>query len=57
MTRETIIAAIQKASANGRLSCGKAHDLAKELDISLQEIGALCNELKIKIASCQLGCF
>ncbi len=57
MTSEKIVEAIQMASVNNRLSCEKAHELAKELNISLQEIGALCNELKIKIAACQLGCF
>lgn len=57
MTREKIIEAIQAASENNRLSCEKAHELAKDLNISLQEIGAICNELAIKIAVCQLGCF
>lgn len=57
MTREKITEAIQAASENNRLSCEKAHELAKDLNISLQEIGAICNELAIKIAACQLGCF
>lgn len=57
MTREKMIDAIHVASVNNRLNCEKAHELAKELNTSLQEIGALCNELKIKIAACQLGCF
>ena len=57
MTREKMVEAVQMASVNNRLSCEKAHDLAKELNTSLQEIGKLCNELKIKIAECQLGCF
>jgi hypothetical protein len=57
VTREKMIKAVQIASANNRLSCERAHELAKELKISLPEIGALCNELKIKIAACQLGCF
>jgi hypothetical protein len=57
MTREQIIEVIQTASENNRLSCEKAHVLAKDLHISLREIGAICNELKIKIAVCQLGCF
>jgi hypothetical protein len=57
MTSEKIVEAIQMASVNNRLSCERAHELAKKLNISLQEIGALCNELKIKIAACQLGCF
>ena len=57
MTREKIIEAIQAASINNRLTCEKAHALAGELKVSLKEIGALCNEIKIKIAACQLGCF
>lgn len=57
MTRDTIIEEIRRSSENNRLSCEKAHALAKELNVPLQEIGKLCNELKIKIAACQLGCF
>jgi hypothetical protein len=56
-TREQIGDAIRKASRDNRLSCEAAHAIGKELTVSLQEIGAVCNELKIKIASCQLGCF
>ncbi len=57
MTREKIIESIRAAAAHNRLTCERAHDLAKELNVSLREIGELCNELKIKIAACQLGCF
>jgi len=57
MTREKIIEAIRTASINNRLTCEKAHALAAELNVPLKEIGALCNELKIKIAACELGCF
>ncbi|HSA77426.1 MAG TPA: hypothetical protein VLG72_01025 [Nitrospirota bacterium] len=57
MTREKIIEAIRKASINNRLTCEKAHTLAAELKVPLKAIGALCNELKIKIAACELGCF
>ncbi len=57
MNREKIIEAIQAASAGNRLSCEKAHELSKTLSVSLREIGALCNELHIKISECQLGCF
>ena len=57
MAWEKIVEAIQTASVNNRLSCEKAHELARDLNISLQEIGAICNELKIKVAACQLGCF
>ncbi len=57
MTREKIMEAIRMASENNRLTCEKAHALAGELKVPLREIGALCNELNIKIAACQLGCF
>ena len=57
MTRDKIIAAIQTTSKNNELSCEKAHELAKELNASLHEIGAICNTLHIKITACQLECF
>ncbi len=57
MTQEKIIEAIRSLSRDNRLSCEQAHILAKELNVSLGEIGALCNTLNIKISACQLGCF
>jgi hypothetical protein len=57
MNQEKMIDAIRSAAQNNRLTCEKAHDLARELNVSLQEIGAVCNVLKIKISACQLGCF
>jgi hypothetical protein len=57
MTREQIIDAIRSGTVDNRLSCEKAHELSAALRIPLREIGALCNELKIKISACQLGCF
>ncbi|MDA8101257.1 MAG: hypothetical protein M0042_16680 [Nitrospiraceae bacterium] len=55
--KEEMVAAIRKAAVNNRLSCERAHELGKELNVTLQEIGKVCNELKIKISACQLGCF
>jgi hypothetical protein len=57
MDREKIITAIQSAAISNRLTCGKAHELSATFGVPLQEIGTLCNELKIKISACQLGCF
>jgi len=57
MDREKINEAIQAASIQNCLSCEKAHDLSTTLNISLKEIGEVCNDLKIKITVCQLGCF
>jgi hypothetical protein len=57
MDRDKIIDAIRRASENNRLSCEKAHELSRVLEVPLQEIGAICNDVNIRIASCQLGCF
>jgi hypothetical protein len=57
MNRERLIAAIRDAAEADRLTCEKAHDLSRALNVPLAELGAVCNELKIKIAACQLGCF
>ena len=40
-----------------RLPCAEAFKIARDLDVSLAEVGKTCNELGIKVASCQLGCF
>lgn len=57
MRREDIMEEIRRAAVNGRLACEKAHELAAKLKVSLKDIGMLCNEMKIKISACQLGCF
>jgi hypothetical protein len=57
MTQKELETAILDASADGRLSCEKAHVLSRDLNVSLREIGALCDKIKIKISSCELGCF
>lgn len=56
-TTEMIRDAVRKASRDNRLSCEAAHAIGKELNVTLREIGAVCNELKVKISACQLGCF
>ena len=40
-----------------RLTCAEARQLSEEHNISLKEIGDICNALGIKIMDCQLGCF
>ena len=39
------------------LFCEKAHQISKANNISLSEIGKLCDEKRICIKKCQLGCF
>lgn len=40
-----------------KLACAEAHKLAREFQVDTIEIGRICNQQKIKICKCQLGCF
>ncbi len=40
-----------------KLTCKKAFQLAEELNLSLKDMGDICNAEDIKIIHCQLGCF
>ncbi|WP_418791663.1 hypothetical protein [Phosphitispora sp. TUW77] len=57
MIPDKVLEAVKDAAPEGRLSCADAHALAKRLDVELLIIGKAADELKIKIKSCQLGCF
>ena len=50
---------IQEAAeaAGGKLPCPVAFKIARDNNYTLTEIGDACNELKIKVSACQLGCF
>lgn len=39
------------------INCKDAIKIADDLGITPIEAGKICNELKIKIKNCQLGCF
>lgn len=39
------------------LTCEIAFKIAKEMDVSISNIGLLCNENDIRIKNCQVGCF
>ena len=39
------------------LTCAKAFQIAKELNVNTSVMGEICNREKIKLKSCQLGCF
>lgn len=49
--------ALLKAAPEGRITCSAARELAASLGVSPRVIGAACNQLKIKIKECALGCF
>ena len=42
---------------NDQLPCSIAFKIAKELKVSLREVGETTDKLGIKLSSCQLGCF
>jgi hypothetical protein len=48
---------IKASLVNGKLPCAVAFRIAKKLKVAPKDVGNAANELKIKIASCQLGCF
>jgi hypothetical protein len=48
---------IMEKQSNGRISCKVACDIADQTGTARREIGRILDDLKIKIHSCQLGCF
>ncbi len=57
MSQEDVKAKIKAAAPESKIACAAAFRLAEELGLSRKDLGELLNELKIKIAHCQLGCF
>ena len=49
--------AVKAESANKRISCRTAWDIADSLGIKKMNVSAACETLGIKISSCQLGAF
>ena len=48
---------IKSSLVDGKLPCAVAFQIAKEIGVSLRELGEAANRLSIKICRCQLGCF
>ncbi|MBI2860253.1 MAG: hypothetical protein HYX91_01945 [Chloroflexi bacterium] len=42
---------------DNQLPCATAFDIAREMKASLRQVGDAANELKVRLVSCQLGCF
>jgi len=57
MTDEELREAIQRQATDGRVSCKAMLELAQQSDTPSRQIGAICNEMDIKVSACQLGCF
>jgi len=56
-TSEKVKVEVMKRAQDGRISCTTAQQIAKDLEVSVREVGQSCDELKIKIYACELGCF
>jgi len=52
-----IVEAVRKRAKEGKLPCAVAFEIAKELDISPDEVGFTLDSLEIKIIKCQMGIF
>ena len=56
VTKE-VLDKVKEAAKDGRLTCPEARRIADEAGVAPKEVGQACNELKIKISGCALGCF
>ena len=57
MSNEQLREAIRQKAVDGRVACSALLELAARSGVPAAEVGALCNEMKLKISACQLGCF
>ena len=57
MDRDKVIEAIKERAKEGRIPCAVCFQIAEEYGIPKGELGALLNELGIKVMQCQLGLF
>jgi len=57
MEENKLIEELKKLAPKGRISCSEARQLAEKFKIHPSEVGKACDEAKVKISSCELGCF
>ncbi|WP_054692227.1 hypothetical protein [Syntrophomonas palmitatica] len=55
--KEQLVQKLKETYPGGRISCTEARELAEKLNVDPGDIGKACNEAKIKIFACELGCF
>ncbi|AEF93367.1 hypothetical protein Desca_0474 [Desulfotomaculum nigrificans CO-1-SRB] len=54
---EKLVQSVKEAARDGRLSCTMARKIAADYNVPPRTVGDICNQLKIKIKACELGCF
>jgi hypothetical protein len=57
MTDEKIQKELQEAGIADMITCPQAFDIAEKAKVSRSAVGEYCTKNRIKIRSCQLGCF
>ena len=57
MTDEQLRRIIRKQAVNGKVNCREMLQLAKQVGLPANKIGKLCDQMNLRIAACQLGCF
>jgi hypothetical protein len=57
MDRKKVEEAIRGKAKEGKIPCAACFKIAEEQGIPKREVGKICNEIKIRIGQCQLGCF
>ena len=55
--KEKLTEKIKSQAKDGKISCRAALKLAEDEGVPSRTLGELLNELKIKVSTCQLGCF
>jgi len=54
---QVVIDAVKREAVDNKIPCQRAQELAGELGVPIALVGRALDLLKIKITSCQLGCF
>ncbi len=57
MSKQELRDAVRRLAKDGRAPCRRLLALAEKTRTSPRKIGALCDEMDIRIIACQLGCF
>jgi hypothetical protein len=57
MDLEQVKKEVEAAAQSGRIDCHDARALAERLGVPYSQVGKACDELKVKLHSCELGCF
>jgi hypothetical protein len=55
--KDAIKAKIVEKEGKQYITCPHALKIADTLNVKTAEVGKVCNEMKVKIMKCQLGCF